>query len=1487
MADPKQGDSQGNQTNPDLQGGDIQNPNQQDQGQGQGQDQDQQGAVGGAAGGNTVPDRERVAAPDTEDLYTVILPKDKRGVPDVDLERKTPTPEPVVEEEELPPELPPRTYVQEEYDDVGVPEDDLSISSGSYQSTIVQSPTGMYDTVSGFETQAQGSYDDVGVPGGDTSIDSGSYQSTIVQSSGGEYDTIPGQGQGGDQSLPSSPLYESLGSRASLSITERQFLYGPYVLSNGEDVLEFENGTNWPGVRDAVLTDQQIDQELLVTSGPVRDIADKIITSKGKLSKNEVESIVKLLKDNVENIGEQINEPLYADIENVPVAGGRNVMTLLHVAYACNVDPEIIAAIEGVSDSQGNSGLDGYSVLDSEGNLPLHYAAHSASSELLKRCMDNTPDGLHDTANFDNHSPFHIVTQNPSCSVFDITQFTQRDLDCGIVDAAGRTPLHFAAANVKQDVLSLLAKHVADHNEFKGVITQRDNFGNNLAHYAVSNPNVSLAMVNSLKSAGVDLNEQNVNGLAPIHTAASTGRGGVVGTFVSCGVGINSVDANGNTALHFAVEHGGKSSLLTVLKQKGINASAKNNDGRTPMHVAAAGGKVDTLKVLSLSKAYVENLETVANSLVIADNEGVSPLHIACRCDNKAVFRTLRKAFETNYPLNVLGQSLTLDKNGGNTVDLSSFLNSDILGGPNSEFINSVQSADYMLSPLHDAVRCANNNILRDIVKTAAVSGRVHLASEHGYNSMHMAALFGDKETVKILAKNATPDDLNLSTSSTPTPLNLACLRGNNDVVRGLVSQPGININQSMGLSENTVLHYAVSSGDSALVKRILTRSDVDVNRANVLGQTALHLAVEGGNPQIVNYLLKSGADVNRLDDRGNSVLFSSVVSGGKESAVLDIVDKLISKGADINLDGDSSKILNQCVKCGYNKVLDRFIDLGAEVNQDSQIRPMVTATISGNSHAVKSLASVGGDVNEKVNDPSSMHNGNPLIMVAVANGDLKTIKALVSEGCNVGQAGQGGNTALHTVVTHQEQEFKQRAISKLTSRNSIKTNKDILTAKNDAGDTPLHAALVKSDTQTPDVQSAVNMLNVVHPRYVKDVLTSRNKKGETPLHACVGLDSSKDRKEFLSSAMSKASGSLGPVLSAQNINFRTPLHEAIQVSDYASAEIMMRDLSRSELTGLSRLTDVRRNTILHLGIQSCNQDLAKYIIKGLDKSQLHDVVKLKNRDGDTPLHDAIKNGDCRAAELILKNCSRKHLGDVIKAQDSLGNTVLHSMCEQVLVNPELKPKFESLLKLAVKRLGSQDASEIINTRNGNGDTVAHCALTGDLKGAKLLIKKCSSETFMNPNNGGQSLSDCIPPDSKYRKGGIFSKPLVQKLMKVEAKLEADQAAELSSISSGSSVESVSAIDTVSQVSLSTSMVSFQEQAQEATRSPSLTPGSSTERLSDSSMQDFDQQMQILESEIQDIVSGIPPVSQAATGQTVSPSSGKAASTQQQQEMQR
>ncbi|CEI85433.1 Gp200 [Ehrlichia minasensis] len=1486
MADPKQGDSQGNQTNPDLQGGDIQNPNQQDQGQGQGQDQAQQGAVGGPASGNTMPERERVAAPDSEDLYTVILPKDKRGVSDVDLERKTPTPEPVIEEE-LPPELPPRTYLQEEYDDVGTPGDDISVASGSYESTIVQSPTGIYDTVSEFATQEQQGYDDVGVPGDDTSLDSGSYQSTIVQSSGGEYDTIPGQEQGAAQSTPSSPSYESVSSQSSFGIAGRKFLYGPYVLSNGEDVLDFEYGTPWSEVRSAVLTDQEIDQELLVTSGPVCDVANKIITSKGKLSKSDIEGIVKILKENAENIGEQINSPLYADIENVPVKNGRNVMTLLHVAYACNVDPEIIAAIEGVSDSRGNSGLDGYSVLDSEGNLPLHFAAACSSSTLLKRCMEKTPNGLHDTANFDNHSPFHIITQNPSCSIADITEFTKRDLDCGIIDEAGRTPLHFAAGNVSQEVLSLLIKHVAGSEEFKDIIPRGDNFGNNLAHYAVENPSVNVTMFNSLKSAGVDLNMRNVNGLAPIHAAASTGRGGVVGTLASCGVDINSANVDGNTALHLAVEHGNKESLLKVLKQRGVNAGVKNNDGRTPMHFAAASGNNDVLKVLSLSKAYVEGIETVSQSLVTADNEGLAPLHLACRNGDKNAFRTLRKAFEVNYPLSTLGQSMTLDREGGNTVNLSSFLSSDILGGPNSEFIKLVQSADYKLSPLHDAVRCSNNGVLRDIVKTAAVTDRLHLPSEHGYNTMQMAAMFGNKDTVKMLAKTATPNDLNFSTSATPTPLNLACLRGNNDVVRGLVSQPGININQSMGLSENTVLHYAVSSGDSALVKRILTRSDVDVNRANVLGQTALHLAVEGGNPQIVNYLLKSGADVNRLDDRGNSVLFSSVVSGGKESAVLDIVDKLISKGADINLDGDSSKILNQCVKCGYNKVLDRFIDLGAEVNQDSQIRPMVTAAISGNSHAVKSLASVGGDVNEKVNDPSSMHNGNPLIMVAVANGDLRTIKALVSEGCNVGQAGQGGNTALHTVVTHQEPEFKQKAIGKLTSRNSIKTNKDILTAKNDAGDTPLHSALVKSDTQTPDFQSAVNMLSVVHPRYVKDVLTSRNKKGETPLHACVGLDSSKDRKEFLSSAMSKASGSLGSVLSAQNINFRTPLHEAIQVSDYASAEIMMRDLSRSELTGLSRLTDVQRNTILHLGIQSCNQDLAKYIIKGLDKSQLHDVVKLKNRDGDTPLHDAIKNGDCRAAELILKNCSRKHLGDVIKAQDSLGNTVLHSMCEQVLVNPELKPKFESLLKLAVKRLGSQDASEIINTRNGNGDTVAHCALTGDLKGAKLLVKKCSRETFMNPNNGGQSLSDCVPPDSKYRKGGIFAKPLVQKLMKVEAKLEADQAAELSSISSGSSVESVSALETVSQVSLSASMVSFQEQAQEAARSPSLTPGSSTERLSDSSMQDFEQQMQRLESEIQGIVSGIPPVSQAATGQTVSPSSGKAASTQQQQEMQR
>ena len=70
--------------------------------------------------------------------------------------------------------------------------------------------------------------------------------------------------------------------------------------------------------------------------------------------------------------------------------------------------------------------------------------------------------------------------------------------------------------------------------------------------------------------------------------------------------------------------------------------------------------------------------------------------------------------------------------------------------------------------------------------------------------------------------------------------------------------------------NNNSTLHISVSNNSMKMVKYFLGKKIKNVNVKNDKGKTALHLACTTGNEDMINLLLKNGADVNALDDQGN-----------------------------------------------------------------------------------------------------------------------------------------------------------------------------------------------------------------------------------------------------------------------------------------------------------------------------------------------------------------------------------------------------------------------------------------------------------------------------------------------------------------------------------------------------------------------------------------------------------------------------------------
>jgi len=160
-------------------------------------------------------------------------------------------------------------------------------------------------------------------------------------------------------------------------------------------------------------------------------------------------------------------------------------------------------------------------------------------------------------------------------------------------------------------------------------------------------------------------------------------------------------------------------------------------------------------------------------------------------------------------------------------------------------------------------------------------------------NPLMRAALDGDLATVDSLLRAGA--NVNAPTHSGGTALHYAAYGGHAQVVKALL-QAGADVN-AHGSDGFTPLHSSAHCGNVEVVKLLLA-AHADVNARVEGDETPLLRSIDMafGKPEITLAMIEAGADVNAVEDTGDTPLMIALNESSYE-----VVETLLKKGADPN----------------------------------------------------------------------------------------------------------------------------------------------------------------------------------------------------------------------------------------------------------------------------------------------------------------------------------------------------------------------------------------------------------------------------------------------------------------------------------------------------------------------------------------------------------------------------------------------------------
>jgi ankyrin repeat protein len=227
--------------------------------------------------------------------------------------------------------------------------------------------------------------------------------------------------------------------------------------------------------------------------------------------------------------------------------------------------------------------------------------------------------------------------------------------------------------------------------------------------------------------------------------------------------------------------------------------------------------------------------------------------------------------------------------------------------------------------------------------------------------------------------------------------------------------------------------------GDRQAVRAALARK-ADVNAAQVDGTTALHWAVERDDIELADLLIRAGARVDARTREGVMPLQLAAVNGSAQ-----MLDRLLKAGADPNapLTAASDTAVMMAARTGKPDAIRVLVEGGANVNAKESwggTTALMWAVSEGHALAAQALIAAGADVNARSNyvaaaNGRGFEGRTPVanraepkteefasgwltpLTLAAREGDVELARILLDAGADVNTVAGDGKTALAVAI--------------------------------------------------------------------------------------------------------------------------------------------------------------------------------------------------------------------------------------------------------------------------------------------------------------------------------------------------------------------------------------------------------------------------------------------------------------------------------------